>query len=145
MKSTFLLAAIAFAGTAAAQSVTVDEGRWTMTTDTGGYVIQDGIREDLPAESDSLTECWITPEDRTISEETMGLESCTFNSKARYGQRLEFEMTCEFDGVEMDGDMIVLAAPDGESALASVLFEAGADGTEVFAWSDMWVRRVGAC
>lgn len=145
MKSKLLFAAFALAGAASAQSITVDGGRWTTSSETGGFAVADGVREELPSEYDTSTECWSSVHDRTISEETMELDNCVFYSKVRRGQRLEYEMTCVFDGIEMDGDMVVIAAPDAESVLASIVFEAEVPGVEVIAWTDMWLRRVGSC
>lgn len=145
MKIKLLFAACALAGAASAQSITVDSGMWTSSSDGGGYVIADGTKKDMPSEHSSATECWSTLKDRTLSAESMGLESCVIHSKARYGQRLEFEMSCVDNGVPMDGNMVVIMSPDAESVLASFIAKAEAPGLSVVAWSDMWFRRVGAC
>lgn len=145
MKSLLATAIFALAGTAAAQSVVVNGGRWETSTSTSGYVIADGVRDSIPTQNENSTECWSTLKDRTLSEETIGLDNCRYNSKALYGNRMEYDLTCVFDGIEMDGDMVVIVAPDSNSFLASIVFGVDAPGVEIVSWSDMAAKRVGAC
>ncbi len=140
-------AALVLAGGGHAQSagMTINPGKWEYTTNMAMQMNMNGQAMDIPAQTETVEEC-VTPENATFSPDDVSREGCTVSNLQQTGTTMSFSMTCNSDGMMMNGDVSLSTGNGGDTSEALISLNGEQPGMGTIAINaTMSGRRVGAC
>lgn len=138
-------AAVAFTGTAAAQTLSVNPGQWEYVTDMDMTLTMDGQTIPMPMEQDVSTEC-LTAEDAVLDPQELAQNGCSISNVQTTATTMSFDMNCSQDGMTMTGDASVVVSNGGNAADLTMNMSGNAPGQGSMSMSvDMKTKRLGAC
>ena len=138
-------AAVAFTGTAAAQTLSVNPGQWEYVTDMDMTLTMDGQTIPMPMDQDVSTEC-LTAEDAVLDPQELAQNGCSISNVQTTSTTMTFDMNCSQDGMTMSGDASVVVSNGGDAADLTMNMSGTAPGQGSMSMSvDMKTKRLGAC
>ena len=138
-------AASALASLAIADTPTINHGQWESTTTTSVSVDINGQAMDMPGQTLTSSDC-VTEEDAQFSPDDFKIEGCAISNFETTSNSASFDLSCDQNGITMDGAMSVEAANGGDSYSGQFDIAGNAPGM-----GDMTVtgvvsgKRTGAC
>lgn len=114
-----LLAPFLAAPLAQAQSMSVNKGQWSLSQDLYYEATADGEALDLPPEFNTLEECWSLDEEVLIDESMVEMfEGCVSRGVSSLPYGLEIKVSCNFDGLPVNGALTFSVSHDKDSFAA---------------------------
>jgi hypothetical protein len=110
--STAAIAALALAGTASAQGVSVNPGMWTYDTTMDISMNMNGQAMDMPGQTTSESQC-VTEADATFDPANFTEPGCSISNLQETSSTVSFTMTCNQQGMTMTGDMLATVTDGG--------------------------------
>lgn len=140
------LVSIAVAGFASAQEViTVNKGSWDTTLSMVPELSVFGVLQDMDPEFEFTTECWASEEDTRLDVETIGIDNCDVLDTRGSESHLSFDLVCEMEGIELEGDALIVVAPDRNSLQGSMVIEGEAESVSIRMVGLFSGHKTGAC
>lgn len=140
------LVSIAVAGFASAQeAITVNKGSWDTTLSMVPELSVFGVLQDMDPEFEFTTECWASEEDTRLDVETIGIDNCDVLDTRGSESHLSFDLVCEMEGIELEGDALIVVAPDRNSLQGSMVIEGEAESVSIRMVGLFSGHKTGAC
>ncbi|MEM9053996.1 MAG: hypothetical protein AAGB16_01610 [Pseudomonadota bacterium] len=138
--------AIALSGAALAEDyLTVKKGKWASSQSIRTILTVDGETTQMPPEIETDVECWNTDEDTRLGPSMLGLDECTIVNAETTTSKLDLDLSCNFDGVPMNGDVTVTVSEDEEVVKGLINFSTEMNGASVTADGVLTAIYVGRC
>lgn len=140
------LVSIVVAGSASAQEViAVNKGSWDTTLSMVPELSVFGVLQDMDPEFEFTTECWGSEEDTRLDVETIGIDNCDVLDTRGSESHLSFDLVCEMEGIELEGDALIVVAPDRNSLQGSMVIEGEAESVSIRMVGLFSGYKTGAC
>lgn len=122
MRPAFILASlIVFAASAQAEPLSVNKGQWAVSQDIYYEASASGEKIDIPSEHSSVEECWSQDEEVLIDESMVEMfEGCVSTGATAMAYGLDIGLSCNFDGLEVNGSALFSLSHDRDSFVAQV-------------------------
>lgn len=140
------LAALALAATPAlAETLSIEPGQWTQSTDVTLTLEQNGQKMAMPPQTQETAQC-ITEENATFDPKSVVSEGCTVENVSQEGRSMSFDMVCNQQGMQMNGDMQLTVSADGQSMSGEMAMSGSQPGVGNMSVSGTFSgKRTGAC
>lgn len=148
MRPALTLAPLLLAAAAAqAEPLMVNKGQWKVTQDIYYDAAAKGQPIDLPAEHSTIDECWSLDEEVLIDESMVEMfEGCVSTGASAQQFGLSIELSCNFDGIDVDGAVLFSVSHGKDSFVAQVdLASVTPDPIDFQSHILMIGHRTGAC
>jgi len=139
------LPALLIAGAASAQTITVEKGQWTYSTDIylSGQV--DGESIDEPTESMTDSECWALDEEVELDESMILMEDCETVAGHHTDYALDMTLRCLIGGIPMDGSVVMATNAARDMVSGRFLIHGKDTDYQIRVEGIIFARRTGAC
>lgn len=138
-------AAALFAGSASAQELKVNPGKWQTNSTFSVTVSANGQTETMPPESETATECWKTSDQTTLTPSMLVIDGCQVLNPTGNAYRLAFDLSCNVEGIPMTGNAVITVGSDKNSTDGTINLYANIPGVSVSANGKLIGKRIGTC
>ncbi len=148
MNRPFLLAAITFLFTFPAPALAqlaIEPGQWTNELNATMSIDMNGQAMDLPAQVRTSSEC-VSPEEAVFDPASLGQDGCTYSNLRETAGSMSVDMTCDQQGVSLEGTLSVTVADDRRSLTGEMQMDGTMPGQGSMRMSGTFTgTRTGAC
>lgn len=147
MRPVLILAPLLLAAAAQAEPLMVNKGQWSVTQDIYYDATANGQAIDLPAEFSTIDECWSLDEEVLIDESMVEMfEGCVSTGAVAEEFGLDIGLSCDFDGIEVEGGVLFSVSNGKNSFVAQVdLASVSPDPVDFKTHILMIGHRTGSC
>lgn len=140
-----LLPALLLAGAASAQTITVAKGEWTLSTDLYLTGEINGEPLDEPADSQTITECWLQDDEVELDESMLAMDGCTTVGGSRTDYSIDLKLSCSMEGIPMDGAVLMSTNAARDMIAGRFLLDSRDPVLKIRSEGIIMGRRVSAC
>ena len=141
----FAILAGSLAGSATAQSLSAEPGKWENKTTLTGTIESPQMSMKLPGRTVSNTQC-ITEEDASFSPDDIAQDGCTVSNVKQDGRTMSYDMSCSEGGGSMTGSMEATVSEDGKSVTGTMTMQGSQPGAgKIDMAGDFSGKWTGAC
>lgn len=132
---------------AQAEPLMVNKGQWHVTQDIYYEASANGAPLDFPSEHSAVDECWSLDEEVMIDASMVDMfEGCSATDVTSKEFGLDIGMTCDFDGLEVDGAAEFSLSHGRDSFVAQIYLQSlERDPVDFQSHILMIGHRTGAC
>lgn len=143
----FIAPLFLMAAPALAEPLAVTKGMWKATSDIYFNVEANGQVIEIPSEHSVIEECWSTDEEVALDEGLIDyFDGCTAVDSWTKAHSIDFELSCDFDGVPMYGNASFAVAKGGNSFVGRMFLSGQTnDGLVMDAEALLMGNRTGTC